>query len=86
MGLSWTRVRFPPAPPNENNNFDTISIKVFFFIRCKNDIFVLIFALLVGVRVMWLSMKTLRPEYSATPQQNTKKIVKTVEAKESKFS
>ena len=44
----------------------------------------MMFALLVGVRVMWLSMKTLRPEYSATPQQNTKKVVKTVEAKESK--
>ena len=40
--------------------------------------------LIVCVRVMWLSMKTLRPEYSATPQQNTKKVVKTVEAKESK--
>ena len=86
MGLSWTRVRFPPAPPNENNNFDMLYQSFFSLLGVKNDIFVLIFALLVGVRVMWLSMKTLRPEYSATPQQNTKKIVKTVEVKENKIS
>ena len=42
--------------------------------------------LIVCVRVMWLSMKILRPEYSATPQQNTKKVVKTIEAKENKIS
>ena len=42
--------------------------------------------LIVCVRVMWLSMKTLRPEYSATPQQNMKKVVKTVEVKENKIS
>lgn len=39
-----------------------------------------IFPLLLGVRVMWMSMKSLRPEYTAAPQQN-QKVVKTVNVK-----
>ncbi len=42
----------------------------------------IIFPLLLGLRVMWLSMKTLRPEYVAAPQ--TQKPVKTVNAKQIK--
>lgn len=42
-----------------------------------------IFPLLLGVRVMWMSMKSLRPEYTAAPQQN-QKVVKTVDVKEKK--
>ncbi len=42
-----------------------------------------IFPLLLGVRVMWMSMKSLRPEYTAAPQQN-KNVVKTVNVKEKK--
>lgn len=38
------------------------------------------FPLLLGVRVMWLSMKTLRPDYNTAPQQN-QKTVKTVDTK-----
>lgn len=40
----------------------------------------IMFPLLLGVRVMWLSMKSLRPEYTAAPQQN-QKYVKTVDTK-----
>lgn len=42
-----------------------------------------IYPLLLGVRVMWLSMKTLRPEYASAPQQN-QKTVKTVDVKSKK--
>lgn len=44
------------------------------------------FPLLLGVRVMWLSMKTLRPQYNYAPQQNQKKVdkVKTVDVKSKK--
>lgn len=45
----------------------------------------IIFPLLLGVRVMWLSMKSLRPDYAAQPQQvPSKKDVKTVDVKDSK--
>ena len=39
------------------------------------------FALLLGVRVMWLSMKTLRPEVSTPSQSKYNKPVKTVDTK-----
>ena len=39
------------------------------------------FALLLGVRVMWLSMKTLRPEVSTPAQNKYSKPVKTVDTK-----
>ena len=42
------------------------------------------FALLLGVRVMWLSMKTLRPESSAPSQSSYSKPVKTVDTKPAK--
>ncbi len=38
------------------------------------------FPLLLGVRVMWLSMKTLRPQYSYAPEQNQKKTTDKVKA------
>ena len=45
----------------------------------------IIFPLLLGVRVMWLSMKSLRPDYSSQPQQqSSKKEVKTVDVKDAK--
>lgn len=42
----------------------------------------IMFPLLLGLRVMWLSMKTLKPEYTTAPQQ--KKEVKTVDTKPAK--
>ncbi len=42
----------------------------------------IVFPLILGVRVMWLSMKTLKPQYSYAPEQNKKKEpVKTVDVK-----
>lgn len=41
----------------------------------------IIFPLLLGVRIMWLSMKSLRPDYGSAPQQNQSKQVKTVDVK-----
>ena len=40
----------------------------------------IIFPLLLGLRVMWLSMKSLRPDYNV-PQQSSSKNVKTVNTK-----
>ncbi len=47
---------------------------------------VVTFPLFLGVRVMWLSMKTLRPQYNYVPEQNQKKTkdVKTVDVKSKK--
>ena len=47
---------------------------------------VVAFPLFLGVRVMWLSMKTLRPQYTYVPEQNHKKTkdVKTVDVKSKK--
>lgn len=42
-----------------------------------------LFPLLLGVRIMWLSMKTLRPEYAPQPEPTNKKV-KTVDAKPAK--
>ncbi len=46
----------------------------------------IMFPLLLGVRVMWLSMKTLRPQYNYVPEQNQKRTekIKTVDVKSKK--
>ena len=41
----------------------------------------MIFPLLLGVRIMWLSMKSLRPDYNVPQQQASSKQVKTVDTK-----
>ena len=43
-----------------------------------------IYPLLLGVRVMWLSMKSLRPDYTNQGQQQNSKQVKTVDVKPAK--
>jgi len=52
-----------------------------FLITSFSQIF---FALFLGVRVMWLSMKTLRPDSVAPSQSNYSKPVKTVDTKPAK--